>query len=153
MNNTDFEKLYHLVNSLYLIVADCDRLVLERFNLSTQRFFVLTHLRSEPGASFTRLSELTLTDKAAVSRIVRSMELDGLIERQQSETDRRLYSLYLTREGQRLLDEVWEVYVADIQARFAGLDADELPVLLREGQHIKDVVQSHLDMLYHQRES
>ena len=66
----------------------------------------LLHTQESPGISPRRLSQKLLCDKSNVSRIIRSLESDKLLERHPHETDRRSFRLYLTDKGTAVCNQV-----------------------------------------------
>ncbi len=135
------------LHKLYLVLSDNDRYVFERYGLTIPRFYVLQHLTAEPGMSFARLSDRMLTDRANVTRIVRSMELDGLVERRLNEEDRRSFQLRLTQKGAALYAQAAAAHHSDIQARFEGArDLVDEPLMTRL-QAILGGLEDHLRLL------
>ena len=112
------EMLYNSVHYLYLALNENDRYLFARYGLTIPRYYALQHLNNEPGMSFAQLSDLMLTDRANVTRIVRSMELDGLIERRLNEEDRRSFQLQLTEKGAALYAQAAATHLSDLHARF-----------------------------------
>ena len=112
------DMLHNSLQHLYLVLNENDRYVFARYGLTIPRYYALQHLNNEPGMSFARLSDLMLTDRANVTRIVRSMELDGLIERRLNEEDRRSFQLQLTEKGAALYAQAAAAHQSDIHARF-----------------------------------
>ena len=76
------------------------------------------------------LVELMASDPNTIVAIVSRMESQGLIERKQSETDRRVYELGLTEEGIARFRKARPI-AEDLQARIvAGLSDKEIDQLL-----------------------
>lgn len=118
---TSAETLYDTLVKLFLVINENDRYVLAQYGLTLPRFHVLQHLYAEPGISFVRLSDLMLTDRANVSRIIRGMEADELVSRQLNAQDHRSYLLHLTERGEALYAEADAAHRADIAVRFADV--------------------------------
>ncbi len=100
------EKLYNLLKETFILLDDGDRRIFNHYNLTPPRFYVLVHVNDFPGISPRRLSDKLLCDKSNVSRIVRGLENEKLIERRPHETDRRSFCLYLTEEGTAVYEKV-----------------------------------------------
>ena len=58
--------------------------------------------------SVNRLAERLDVPAATVSRMLKSLEAEGLTERHKSSADRRVTDVYITEAGQRRCQEVWE---------------------------------------------
>lgn len=145
------ETLYDTLINLFLVVNENDRFVLARHGLSLPRFHVLQHLYAEPGISFVRLSDLMLTDRANVTRIIRGMEADELVSRQPNTHDRRSYWLHLTAKGAALYARAAAAHRADIASRFAAAFDDasqQLPSdFLAQLHMLREGLEAHLETL------
>lgn len=148
---TPSETLYETLINLFLVVNENDRFVLAGYGLSLPRFHVLQHLYAEPGISFVRLSDLMLTDRANVTRIIRGMEADGLVSRQLNTHDRRSYLLHMTAKGAALYARAAAAHRADIAIRFAGAFDDasqQLPAdFLAQLRMLYEGLETHLETL------
>lgn len=69
--------------------------------LSIPQLLIIQRL-TVSACSLVELTELTMIDKAAVSRSVTSMENSGLVIRKASEKDQRMVSIQLTNKGREL---------------------------------------------------
>jgi DNA-binding MarR family transcriptional regulator len=130
MTNEIAESLHEALDDLLLLHIACDKHILARHELRRVRFYMLRHLYQNPGISFSRLSELSFTDGASTSRMVYSMEKEGLVQRQSNESDRRLSALSLTDAGKAKYEEASSELRVDIHARFSSIDPDVLPGIL-----------------------
>jgi len=101
-----------------------DRRVLNQFSLTAPRYYALKRIHENPGASLTTLSALMLIDKSSATRLIRSMEDEGLVRRLQSESDRRTCCLYLSESGKKLFKSASAAHDRYAQERFSGLDID-----------------------------
>lgn len=99
------QALYTLLNEIYLILDDGDRRLFSRFDLTKTRFYILVHLGEQPGMSLSDLSGRLLCDKSNATRIFQGMEADGLVYRQQHQTDGRSFCLFLSEAGEGLREE------------------------------------------------
>ena len=145
------ETLYDILINLFLVVNENDRFVLARHGLSLPRFHVLQHLHAEPGISFMRLSDLMLTDRANVTRIIRGMETDELVSRQLNPRDHRSYLLHLTAKGAALYARAAAAHRADVASRFAGPFADPSrqlqPDFFVQLHTLREGLEAHLETL------
>jgi DNA-binding MarR family transcriptional regulator len=65
-----------------------------------------------------------LTDKSSTTRLIRSIEEDGLVRRLRSKSDRRTYSLYLSESGKKLFQSASAAHDRYAEDRFSDLDID-----------------------------
>ena len=119
-NSTQF---YELIKELFLILDDGDRQLFNQFNLTATRYYALLHINEEPGISLSQLSKRLLCDKSNITRIIKSMEADGLVRRQQHQQDGRALQLYLTDYGRNLSNRVAQAHLTYNQFRFNGGEA------------------------------
>ena len=137
------QALHALFRELLLLHDAADKHVLAQHGLRRARYFVLHHLYHEAGLTLGQLSELTLIYSASASRIVYSMEQEGLVQRVVNESDRRLFTLSLTEKGRRFYEQVSADLAADVQARYQGLDAGAKLALLEDSRRLRDMLREH----------
>jgi DNA-binding MarR family transcriptional regulator len=65
-----------------------------------------------------------LIGKSTTTRLIRSIEEEGLVRRLRSESDPRAYCLYLTELGKNLFESASAAHDRNAQDRFSGLDID-----------------------------
>jgi DNA-binding MarR family transcriptional regulator len=114
----DPQQIYALINEIFLIVNDGDRQLFGRFQLTPTRFYALVHLGERPGISVSELSGLMLCDKSNMTRILKAMEAEGLVNRKPHESDGRTLRLYLSEEGERLRQKAAACHLEYNQRRF-----------------------------------
>jgi len=136
--------LYNTLKEIYFSLDNGDRRLLEGYNLSVPRFYLLKHIADNPGITLTQLSTLMLTDKSNITRLIQSIEAEGLVSRQQHETDGRAISLHLTEPGHRLLSDAMRAHAIFTQERFAPLQ-ENAKSLLADLQTVKQVLESQLN--------
>jgi DNA-binding MarR family transcriptional regulator len=95
-------QFYDLIKELFLILDDGDRQLFSQFDLTATRYYALIHINEEPGISLSQLSDRLLCDKSNITRIIKSMESEGLVCRRPHERDGRALRLYLTERGREL---------------------------------------------------
>jgi DNA-binding MarR family transcriptional regulator len=101
-----------------------DRQFLNQFRLTVPRYYTLKHIYENPGISLTTLSALMCIDKSNTTRLVRSINTEGLVRRFRSETDRRTCCLYLTELGEKLFLRASAAHNKFTQDRFSNLNFD-----------------------------
>ncbi|MEX1215321.1 MarR family winged helix-turn-helix transcriptional regulator [Saccharospirillum sp.] len=69
-------------------------------------FGILCVVRDNPGLTQTAVANAIDTDRSAMVSAVDKLEKQGLIERRQSDSDRRSYALFLTDEGVRFTENL-----------------------------------------------
>lgn len=110
--------LYSLIKDIFFLLDDGDRRLIGEYDLTVSRFYILYHLGEKPGLSISELSREMFCDKSNATRLIRSMEEEGLVSRQPHPTDGRALSVYLTPAGAAKRAEVWEAHVRHNSQRF-----------------------------------
>ncbi len=77
-----------------------------RSDLQPGRYATMMLIRLNPGITQKALSRATGRDTSSLTPVLRDLALRGLIERRQIPTDRRSFTLTLTPEGERALEEM-----------------------------------------------
>ena len=136
--------LYTTLKEIYFSLDDGDRRFLESYKLSVPRFYLLKHISENPGITLTRLSELMLTDKSNITRLIRSVEAEGLVRRQAHQTDGRAVSLFLTSAGRMLVADALVAHKNFTEQRFLPISG-QAEDLLRELVEVRKILKDQLD--------
>ncbi len=103
----------------------------ERFDLNLTDWRVLLTLADKPGITAQGLADYTGLDKMSVSRVVRKLEAQGRLVRENREADRRSFHLALTESGWAVYEEIAVAAIEREAQVYAGLTATELKTLHR----------------------
>ena len=76
--------------------------------------------------------------------MVYDMGKEGLLQRKRKETDRRKVGLYLTDDGKALYDQAHADLIADIRARFSGMNGDRLDGMMQGFEMLCHSMEEHL---------
>lgn len=133
--------LYSLIKDVFFLLDDGDRYLLSEYDLTVSRFYILYHLGEKPGLSISQLSDQLFCDKSNATRLIQSMEAEGLVDRCPHPTDGRALSLHLTPAGETKRAEVWQAHVRHNRRRFDNC----LPEV--EQQHLFDCLLQLRDSL------
>ena len=95
----DEPRLYGLLKETFLLLDFGDQRLFAEFDLTVPRYYALYHIYRCPGLSPGQLSTRMFCDKSNVSRLLRTLEKAGAVERQPHETDGRSLRVYLTSGG------------------------------------------------------
>ena len=86
------------------------------------------------------LAEAEQVRPPSITRIVRNLEADGLVEREPDPADRRIVRVRATDRGRSVLEEGRRRRISDLAARLRTVDAGELETLERAAELIERVV-------------
>jgi DNA-binding MarR family transcriptional regulator len=76
--------------------------------LHVNQFQALHLIHRQPGISQKALAEAMQVTPAAISTAIREMEHVGLVERKPDENDARLMCVFISQQGQTMLDQMQE---------------------------------------------
>jgi DNA-binding MarR family transcriptional regulator len=103
------------------------------FGIAPRYFGLLMLVEANPGAPQSRLAEAVHLDRSSLVPILDKLEQEGLLERRASGGDRRLKSVWLTREGEKLLSKLKPLalqHEARLVAGFTTMERKQLLELL-----------------------
>ncbi len=123
---TNTVRLYGLIKETFLLLDFGDRQFLEQFDLTVPRYYALVHIATEPGLSPSQLSRYMFCDKSNVTRLVQSLEREGLVERRPHGNDGRVQQLYLTAGGEERYATVAKAHEWFVTKRLAALTAAQI---------------------------
>ncbi|MEM8794270.1 MAG: MarR family transcriptional regulator [Pseudomonadota bacterium] len=106
---------------------------LSRHNLTIGQLGILAAIASRAGTSVQELADFFDMNQSAMSRTLKPLVRDGLLEDKTSDEDRRRRGLYLTASGEERLHEAartWQNLQKSISHKSA-LDIEQLLALLR----------------------
>jgi DNA-binding MarR family transcriptional regulator len=102
----------------------------EHFGITVEQFHILRHIRKGFG-SVSELAQVKQISRPAISQAVDVLVCKGLITRRQSAGDRRYVELELTKNGDELLNGIFQKNRAWMEEKLSSLSADELDALVR----------------------
>lgn len=101
----------------------------ERFDLNLTDWRILLTLADKPGITAQGLADYTGLDKMSVSRVVRKLETQGRLVRENSESDRRSFHLDLTESGWAVYEEIAVAAIEREAQVYADLSEKEIRTL------------------------
>src|SRR5215471_3567525 len=96
---------------------------LEPLELHPREFAVLRAVKANDGQSQQTLAQRLHIPPSRIVAIVDELESRRLVERRPDPSDRRVWTLYVTRRGQTLLDDAFNLVVQHERAISAALTA------------------------------
>ena len=120
-----------LLTCTTMIETEIRRRMRDRFDITLPRFDLMAQLEREPdGMTLGELSRRMMVSNGNVTGLVDRLVAEGLLQRRQSDTDRRAHYVSLTEAGRRgfaAMAAEHEDWVADL---FADLDPGEIDALM-----------------------
>ena len=115
--------------------------VREGLGLRAREFPVLNRLHQFGKLTQTELCELTYPDRPAMTRTLVRLIAAGLVSKDVEETDRRAFSVSLTKKGQEVRNRAAEIVVAILQRVCGDVGSDDLQTTIRVLHQIHDAAQ------------
>jgi DNA-binding MarR family transcriptional regulator len=100
-------------------------------DITPYQWVILYRLWEREGRNQSELAEVSLKDRATVTRILDVMEKRGLIVRKTDKSDRRTYKVYLTPRAKKLKQTLPTVAASYLEEFTRGIDPEELAVAKR----------------------
>lgn len=140
----DLEELNTILTVLQLLMTDSDERFFGQFQLGATRYYTLLHLEGSPGLTLSELSQRLLCSKGNMTRILKSMEEDGLLERRADPLDARAIRLLLTPQGLERLKAARSAYRDHLEERYSGLALYEIDSLQRVLSRLNRYIEERL---------
>jgi len=131
----DHVAAYSLDNSLGHLASRFSRVVLRRLTadlaatglqITAEQYSLLVQLWEQNGLSQGGLADKSAKDKTTMARLAAGLEARGLIERRPSASDGRERLLFLTSEGQSVMERATYLARKILSDAQQGIDAGEL---------------------------
>ena len=102
---------------------------LKDYDISLEQWAVLSRVYRTEGCNQKKLAEMSLKDRAAVTRILNILENKELVERKTSPYDKREFLIYLTDKGNDLYEKTSAVTSQSLHEIKSIFSEDELDQL------------------------
>jgi DNA-binding MarR family transcriptional regulator len=100
-------------------------------DVTPEQWTVLCALWVKDGLSQGELAYNTAKDKTTITRILDLLEKKKLAVRRRQESDRRVYEIYLTREGRELKDKLAPIFVKMHARLNEGITPEEVQLMIK----------------------
>lgn len=111
--------------------------VLQSYDCSPLMWRVLSILADRDGHSVSELAELSVIERSNLSKLLDSMERDGLIERTAPDGDKRKTVVFLTDEGREIFDKSLPGVLRYYAKFLTGISPSEMTVFMAVLKKIK----------------
>ncbi|WP_288438745.1 MarR family transcriptional regulator [uncultured Chryseobacterium sp.] len=98
--------------------------------ITPDQFRVLTHLWQNDGCSQQDLALSSNRDRANITRIIDILEREGIVERKDHETDRRIFRIFLTTKGKMLEKEAAKCGQMAINDALKGISKTDIDICM-----------------------
>ena len=126
------DKLRTLIGSLNRAFITHRKFVLKKsqsFGLYVGQPQVLAYVRHNPGCTQTEIAEYLGVSSASIAFSTKRLQKAGYLMKQVNHLNMRCNKLYVTREGEEVLDRFQEVYDEMYKTMFDGFTEQEIEIL------------------------
>ena len=116
--------------------------------ITKTQWLLLVRLHFSDGSSQHDLAFITGRDKASLTRLVSTMEKKNLVARIPSKTDKRINNIFLTKQGQEIVNKILPLMKVLFDNIQEGVTEQEVETLIRIMKKINSNINSNaLDIL------
>lgn len=116
--------------------------VLRAFNCSPLMWRVLSILADQDGHSVSELAELSVIERSNLSKLLDSMERDGLLERHAPDGDKRRTVIFISDHGRELFDQSLPAVLAYYARFLTAISPSEMTTFMAVLKKIKSNVKT-----------
>ncbi|MFD1134985.1 MarR family transcriptional regulator [Paenibacillus urinalis] len=116
---------------------------LRSYAITPEQWTVVKRVYEHDGITQKELAAISDKDPATLAKILDILEREGLIVRKTNKEDRRSYLIYITDQGVKLRDEVYEHLEQVFSKVLDGIPQDELAVFNKVLGQIEDNAAAH----------
>lgn len=95
-------------------------------DITPEQWALLNRLNEQQGLTQKELARISFKDTANITRIIDKLEAKGLVERQASPGDRRVWKIYNTDQGRKVRDLIEPLAIETLEKATKGIDAKEV---------------------------
>ncbi|MFS0575000.1 MarR family transcriptional regulator [Sporosarcina sp. 179-K 3D1 HS] len=110
--------------------------------LSLTQVTIMFELDGLDDTTMQKVARQVAMDITTFSRQVQTLERKGYVERVPSNQDRRFYFLGLTKEGERVVKEVKQLFETRFSEFFSGMNEFEKETIMRSVQALTNKLQN-----------
>jgi MarR family 2-MHQ and catechol resistance regulon transcriptional repressor len=118
-------KLYIVLSRAHLAVERHAQLDIARHELSQGEFAIMEALYHKGPLLLGEVQRKILVSSGGVTYLVDRLEANGLVERRESETDRRARYAALTRKGEQFMRKIFPAHAKALERAVSGLTQAE----------------------------
>ncbi|MDD5447721.1 MAG: MarR family transcriptional regulator [Actinomycetota bacterium] len=119
---------------------------LKEFGISWTQFHLLKLVKRTGGINVTQISRCMMSTPATSSKMIDLLSAKGLLEKQRSESDRRICRLVLTEESEKLLEAATEKRNRIMAEILEGESEKDLRAIIQYLERIRDKCENRVAM-------
>ncbi len=135
-----------LLGSANLIENHLKRRLREHFDVTLAQFDLMSEIaRDDAPKTMTEISQLLMVSNGNVTGLVDRLSRDGLVQREPSPGDRRVYLIILTAEGKNLFAEMAVQHERWLSELFSGFDEAFVSALAEDIKKLRGGLKAGLE--------
>lgn len=96
------------------------------YDITPEQFTVLVRLSEEDGIHQKELASRTARDQPTLTRILDLLERKGMIRKETDPSDRRAFLLFVTKEGEKIIDILTPIEQSYNRELFSGMNREDI---------------------------
>jgi DNA-binding MarR family transcriptional regulator len=129
--NILYSKPGHLIRRAHQIAVALFMEECAAFDITPVQYATLVAIRETPGIAAIQLSAIVAFDPATLGKVIERLELKKLVSRRTTAADKRAKCLFLTKEGQALVEAVEPAVMRSQERILAPLTAKDRKTFMR----------------------
>ncbi len=114
-----------------------------KYDITMSMGFVLLNINSEEGTPATKIAPLMGLEARSLTRLLKTMEEKGLINREGDASDKRMVRIVLTKEGKKKKEKSREVVLRFNEVVREKIEAQQLTNFFEVLQKITRIIESN----------
>ncbi|MFB9324620.1 MarR family winged helix-turn-helix transcriptional regulator [Paenibacillus aurantiacus] len=119
----------------------------KEIELTKGQYLYLVRIYENPGIIQEKLAEMIKVDRTTAARAIQKLELQGFIEKQDDETNKKIKRLFTTEKGNQAYPFLKREDEHSNAVALAGFSADETETLYRLLQRVRQNVEVDWDFV------
>lgn len=142
---------YHIRATLFTMMRMYNLLAAE--NGITQGIAYVLILINEEGVPATKIAPLMGMGTSSLTRLLKKMEVDGLIYRQTDEVDKRVVRIFLTEKGIQLREKAKAVVLNFNEKLFKKISKKEMEDFVKVSAVIREQIKNEIETFQENKNS
>lgn len=115
MGNNDWVRMAENMSEIRLFSRTLIRRITKEYEISTQHLDLLSQLIvNKGGMTPLKLSKVMCVSKTIISRLIDGLTQAGYVVKRPDYHDKRSYNVFITEEGEKKVDEIFQFYLGPI---------------------------------------
>jgi MarR family transcriptional regulator, organic hydroperoxide resistance regulator len=137
------ETVDHNIKTAWHAIARMYNQQAGKHNITMSMGFVLLNINSEEGTPATKIAPLIGLEARSLTRLLKSMEEKGLINRETDSSDKRLVRIVLTKEGKKKKEKSRETVLRFNEVIQEQIEKEKLNTFFEVLQKINHIIEKN----------